>query len=67
MSLILGLRVMTILTKRVLVYIEIVEISCPCPECVQCTTCSSMEGTSVVGYLSLSLIVVGKLKCREGI
>jgi hypothetical protein len=33
MSLILGLRVMTILTKRVLVYIEIVEISCPSPEC----------------------------------
>jgi hypothetical protein len=34
MSLILGLRVMTILTKRVLVYIEIVEISCPSPECI---------------------------------
>jgi hypothetical protein len=60
---------MTILTKRVLVYIEIVEISCPSPECIMYNLLLNGGDLCCGVSLSISLfvIVVGKLQCREGI
>jgi len=65
MSSILGLRVMTILTKRVLVYIEIVEISCPSPECTMYNLLLN-GGDLCCGHLSLSLSLLSLSFCYSG-